>query len=127
MPSDPLKVGDRVRVKHSYIRNPLREEMDGEVKLGPDSFGNFHVLLDAGGLIISWRGWLTCIDPQPEPTGPRYVVTPPIPEGNQWWYVVDTESDLMPNFQVASFFAGMPNAGREAAGLCGRLNADVHG
>lgn len=52
----------------------------------------------------------------------RYRLLPPVPDGLAWWYIADTQSDVMPNFAVAEFSIHMPNAEQEAARLCDRLN-----
>lgn len=52
----------------------------------------------------------------------RYLVVPPIPDGYQWWKIADTQSEIMPNFEVATFAASMPFAEEETRKLCRRLN-----
>lgn len=53
---------------------------------------------------------------------PRYCVTAPIPHGNAWWGIADTQSTVMPNFGVANISIHMPHAEREIHKLCDRLN-----
>jgi hypothetical protein len=53
----------------------------------------------------------------------RYIVTHPVPQGYAWFRVADTQSDVMPNFEVATFYKDMPGAEAEANDLCERLNA----
>ncbi len=52
----------------------------------------------------------------------RYIVTKPVEGGYAFWNVADTQSEIMPNFAVATFSVHMPNAGREAYDLCEKLN-----
>lgn len=54
----------------------------------------------------------------------RYIVTKPVltPEGNDYWTVADTESNIEENFAVVSIFKGVPDAGQMAYDLCDRLN-----
>lgn len=56
----------------------------------------------------------------------RYIITAPVPGGEDWWRVADTQAQEYgqeDNFAVAEFFGKMPNAEQEAQGLCDRLNA----
>jgi hypothetical protein len=53
----------------------------------------------------------------------RYVLTRPVSFGYAYFNVVDTQSKVMPNFAVATFYRDMPDAGEEAIKLCERLNA----
>lgn len=52
----------------------------------------------------------------------RYVVTEPVPNGNAWWRVADTQNKETVNQTMADFFKDMPNAEHEARALCQRLN-----
>lgn len=52
----------------------------------------------------------------------RYIIIPPVPDGDAWWYVNDTQSEIYPNFTMATFYRECPNAEAEARALCDRLN-----
>ena len=52
----------------------------------------------------------------------RYFVTEPVPGGYAWWDVADRNSEVMPNFAVATFYKDLPDAGRMAHDLCDKLN-----
>lgn len=56
----------------------------------------------------------------------RYILDPPVPNGEAWWDIADTESEIEPNFEVASFSIHMPNAEQEARSLCDRLNGSPY-
>jgi len=52
----------------------------------------------------------------------RYRVTDPVDGGYAYFDVIEPESNIMPNFAVATIWKGMPNARNEAYALCARLN-----
>jgi len=45
-------------------------------------------------------------------TGPRYIVTEPVPEGFAWYCVADTQHPTYPNFTVVQIFRDAPDAKR---------------
>jgi hypothetical protein len=49
----------------------------------------------------------------------RYVMIPPVPGMDVWWYIKDTEQD---DQIMAVFFEDMPNAAKEVRDLHSRLN-----
>lgn len=53
---------------------------------------------------------------------PRYIVSGPVPGGDQWYRIADTQSPHYPNFAVAQFSPDLDFAQREADELCRRLN-----
>lgn len=53
---------------------------------------------------------------------PRYIVSGPVPSGDQWYRIADTQSPHYPNFAVAQFSPDLDFAQREADELCRRLN-----
>jgi hypothetical protein len=55
---------------------------------------------------------------------PRYQVTRPISGGYAYYSVIDLRSDVMPNFAVATFYRGMPDAESEAETLAAKLNEE---
>lgn len=57
----------------------------------------------------------------------RYIVTEPVPHGNAWWRVADTQNKHTENQTMADFFRDMPNAEQEARALCQRLNEGIEG
>lgn len=52
----------------------------------------------------------------------RYGVTEPIEGGYSYFNVFDRDSNVMPNFTVATFSNEIPTARDEANGFCDRLN-----
>jgi hypothetical protein len=58
----------------------------------------------------------------------RYFVTAPVPGGDAWWLVHDSQAHLYgeeDNFSVATFSAKMPGAEAAARGLCDKLNRNA--
>lgn len=55
----------------------------------------------------------------------RYRINSPIPGGYQYWDVIDTESEVMPNFPVASLSVHMPGAAQEADRIWKKLSGAV--
>ena len=55
----------------------------------------------------------------------RYKITTPIENGYNWFRIVDTESDVMPNFDVAQVYIGVPDAETLAKAVCYVLNVSI--
>ena len=52
----------------------------------------------------------------------RYIVTEPVPGGEAYYFVADTESPVYPNFGLVSISEHTPDAGKLAREICDRLN-----
>jgi hypothetical protein len=52
----------------------------------------------------------------------RYEIVRPVPDGERFWFVIDTKSPVSPNFQLASWSIHCPEAEKQAVDLCRMLN-----
>ena len=74
-----------------------------------DTIGILAVVGYVSGILwLLWKAWKA--QPKEKDGKMRYKIIKPVPGGDQWYTIADTESEVMPNFGVVSVSNTIPTA-----------------